>query len=97
MAQVDLSTRSGLDHGSRRGHVMELSGRQPRRAAPTSARASPLVLDGSEHFDDVTLYQWLQISSLTLFEKTPSGIVASDVRLQNEDTPPANQSESFDL
>jgi len=55
------------------------------------------VLDGSEHFDDVTLYQWLQISSLTLFEKTPSGIVASDVRLQNEDTPPANQSELFDL
>jgi hypothetical protein len=28
MAQVDPSTRSGLDHRRRRGHVMELSGEQ---------------------------------------------------------------------
>jgi hypothetical protein len=46
---------------------------------------------------DVTLYQFLQVLSLTLFEKTPISIVVSDVRLQTEDTPPANQLELFDL
>jgi hypothetical protein len=46
---------------------------------------------------DVTLYQFLQVLSLTLLEKTPISMVVSDIRLQNTDTPPCNQLELFDL
>ncbi len=46
---------------------------------------------------DVTLYQFLQVLSLTLFEKMPISTAVSDVRLQNDDTPPPNQLELFDL
>ncbi len=46
---------------------------------------------------DVSLYQILQVLSVTLFEKIPISMAVFDAAPQDDATPPANQSQLFDL